>query len=70
MARSRAGSEVERRIDELGPRVARVFRSYRIEGLSQAHIASDLGISLSSVEKDLQKAYRCLASIRATIDAD
>jgi RNA polymerase sigma factor (sigma-70 family) len=62
--------EVERRIDELGPRVARVFRSYRIEGLSQAHIASDLGISLSSVEKDLQKAYRCLASIRATIDAD
>lgn len=62
--------EVERKIDELGPRVARVFRSYRIEGMSQARIASDLGISLSSVEKDLQKAYRCLAAIKATIDAD
>lgn len=62
--------EVERRIDDLGPRVAHIFRSYRIEGLSQSRIASDLGISLSSVEKDLQKAYRCLAAIRVTFDAD
>jgi RNA polymerase sigma factor (sigma-70 family) len=62
--------EVERRIEELGPRVARVFRSYRLEGQNQARIASELGISLSSVEKDLQKAYRCLAAIKATFDAD
>ncbi|WP_198045848.1 RNA polymerase sigma factor [Novosphingobium aquimarinum] len=62
--------EVERKIEELGPRVAHVFRSYRLEGQSQARIASELGISLSSVEKDLQKAYRCLATIKATFDAD
>ncbi|PEQ13695.1 RNA polymerase subunit sigma-70 [Novosphingobium sp. PC22D] len=61
---------VEQALDELGPRVARVFRAYRIEGISQARIASQLGISLSSVEKDLQKAYRRMAEIKARFDAE
>ncbi|WP_339561151.1 RNA polymerase sigma factor, partial [Pseudomonas sp. EA_65y_Pfl1_P113] len=54
----------------LGPRVDRVFRSYRLEGESQASIAKTLGVSLSSVEKDLQKAYRALAALKVKLDAE
>jgi len=62
--------EVEAALDSLGPRVAQVFRLYRIEGVGQAAIARELGISLSSVEKDLQKAYRALAELKARYDAE
>lgn len=61
---------VEERLEELGPRVALVFRRYRIEGVSQSAIAQDLGISLSSVEKDLQKAYRAVAELKERFDAE
>ena len=52
--------QVEATLAALGARVDVVFRRYRLEGVSQAVIARDLGISLSSVEKDLQKAYRAI----------
>lgn len=51
-----------------GSRVDLVFRRYRLDGVSQAAIARELGISLSSVEKDLQKAYRALDSLRERFD--
>jgi len=54
----------------LGPRVDHVFRRCRLEGASQPAIARELGISLSSVEKDLQKAYRALADLKAKFDAE
>ncbi|MDE8652338.1 sigma-70 family RNA polymerase sigma factor [Novosphingobium sp. H3SJ31-1] len=57
-------------LEQLGPRVARIFRRYRIEGISQITIAQELGISLSSVEKDLQKAYRAVAQLKAKFDAE
>jgi RNA polymerase sigma-70 factor (ECF subfamily) len=62
--------EVNRALSALGPRVSNVFRRVRLEGTGQAAIAHDLGISLSSVEKDLQKAYRALAQLRAKFDAE
>lgn len=62
--------EVDQALEALGPRVALVFRRYRIDGVGQGAIASELGISLSSVEKDLQKAYRALAGIKARYDAE
>jgi RNA polymerase sigma-70 factor (ECF subfamily) len=62
--------EVERTLEALGPRVARTFRRYRVDGVGQAVIARELGISLSSVEKDLQKAYRALAELKARYDAE
>ncbi|WP_213979035.1 sigma-70 family RNA polymerase sigma factor [Sphingomonas sp. dw_22] len=62
--------EAESLLAELGPRVDRVFRRYRLEGESQAVIARELGVSLSSVEKDLQKAYRALAALKAKFDAE
>ena len=62
--------QVDQTLHALGPRVAQVFRSYRIEGRSQSAIALELGISLSSVEKDLQKAYRALATLKAKFLAE
>ncbi|MET0307466.1 MAG: sigma-70 family RNA polymerase sigma factor [Sphingomonas sp.] len=62
--------EADSVLAELGSRVDRVFRRYRLEGESQASIARELGVSLSSVEKDLQKAYRALATLKAKFDAE
>jgi RNA polymerase sigma factor (sigma-70 family) len=53
-----------------GGRVAQVFQRYRLDGIGQAAIARELGISLSSVEKDLQRAYRALADLRRRFDAE
>lgn len=61
---------VEEALEAIGPRADHVFRRYRLDGIGQAEIARDLGISLSSVEKDLQKAYRALAQLKASFDAD
>ena len=54
----------------LGPRVDAVFRKCRLEGAPQAQVAREFGISLSSVEKDLQKAYRALAELKTRFDTD
>ena len=54
----------------LGPRVEQIFRRYRLDGIGQATIARELGLSISSVEKDLQKAYRALAQLRTKFDAE
>lgn len=62
--------EAEAALAALGPRVEQVFRRYRIDGVGQAAIARELGISLSSVEKDLQKAYRALSELKERFDAE
>ena len=41
-----------------------VFRRYRLDGVSQTGIAQEFGVSLSSVEKDLQKAYNVWKALR------
>jgi RNA polymerase sigma factor, sigma-70 family len=50
LQRLRAGLET------LAPRTRDVVLLYRIEGLSQSQIATQLGISISSVEKHIAKA--------------
>jgi len=62
--------QVDAALEALGPRAAQVFRAYRIEGRSQAVIAREQGVSLSSIEKDLQKAYRALAQLKAKFLAE
>jgi len=57
IARERLG-HVEAALAALPERTARVFRLFRFEGMAQKDIAVELGISLSSVEKLLQQAYR------------
>jgi RNA polymerase sigma-70 factor (ECF subfamily) len=46
------------------------FRRYRIDGMPQRQIAAELGISLSAVEKHLQKAYQVVVEARTRLDAD
>lgn len=62
--------EVESALSGLGPRVDTVFRRFRLDGMGQGEIASELGVSLSTVEKDLQRAYRALAQLRERQDAE
>ena len=47
-----------------------IFRAYRIEAVPQGRIAEELGISVSAVEKHLQKAYQVVARAQAQLDAD
>lgn len=61
---------VTRAITALPDRTVHALRRYRIDGASQREIAQEMGISLSAVEKHLQKAYKALVEIRSAIDAD
>ena len=45
------------------------FVLFRVEGVPQRDIATQLGISLSAVEKDLQRAYRAIADLKESGDA-
>ncbi|HWI86440.1 MAG TPA: sigma-70 family RNA polymerase sigma factor [Sphingomonas sp.] len=61
-ARQRLG-QVELALASLGARSQAIFRRFRIDGISQVNIAREEGISLSAVEKHLQRAYRLLATL-------
>lgn len=52
----------------LGPRTEQIFRRHRLDGVPQRTIASELGISLSTVESDLRKATRLLVNLRDELD--
>lgn len=52
----------------LGERTSHIFRRHRIGEISQPAIAAELGISVSAVEKHLQKAYRCVGDTARIAD--
>lgn len=52
----------------LGARTDHIFRRHRVEGVAQRQIAEELGITLSGVEKHLQKAYRAVLSARMRLE--
>lgn len=60
---------VDRVLAALGPRTDHIFRRHRVEGIAQRDIAAELGVTLSAVEKHLQKAYRAVAATRADLIA-
>lgn len=60
--------QVERALAALGARPAAIFRRHRIDGVAQRDIAAEFGISISTVESDLRRAYGALADLRRTID--
>ena len=57
-------------LDGLPERTAFAFRSARIEGMPQKEIAAKMGISLSAVEKHLQKAYHAVLVIQTELEAE
>ena len=61
---------IDAALAELGERTDRIFRRFRVEGATQDRIARDMGISVSAVEKHLQKAYRALVRIKELHDAE
>lgn len=61
---------VEAVLDSLPERTAEAFRAVRIDGTPQKDIASSMGISLSAVEKHLQRAYRAVLEVKCTASAD
>jgi RNA polymerase sigma factor (sigma-70 family) len=61
---------VSRAIDALPERTADILRRYRIDGEAQRQIAEALSISLSAVEKHLQRGYRAVVAARAQLEGD
>lgn len=57
-------------IDDLGEPTTTIFRRFRIDGVAQKTIASDLGVSLATVEKHLQKAYRAMLALKKGFDTE
>ncbi len=57
---------VEATLRGLGARTDHIFRRHRIDEIPQRDIAAELGLSLSAVEKHLQKAYRAIAALPGT----
>lgn len=54
----------------LPERTLLVFSRFRIDGVPQKDIAAELGISVSAVEKHLQRAYRAVVEIQRRLDED
>jgi RNA polymerase sigma factor (sigma-70 family) len=63
-------ARVNQRLDALPPRTAAIFRAVRIDGTAQKEIAIVEGISISAVEKHLQRAYRVIVELQQQLDAD
>ena len=57
-------------MDELGEPTTTIFRRFRIDGVGQKIIARDLSVSLATVEKHLQKAYRAMAALKLEFDTE
>jgi RNA polymerase sigma-70 factor (ECF subfamily) len=57
-------------LEGLPERTAAAFRMFRLERIPQKRIAHDFGISVSAVEKHLQRAYRAILGAQASLDAD
>jgi len=61
---------VEQALAAIPERTAEILKRYRVDGETQRAIADCLGISLSAVEKHLQRAYRAIMKLRADLDAE
>lgn len=57
-------------LSALGTRADFIFRRHRVEGIPQRQIAEELGITLSAVEKHLQRAYRAVSAAQRSYAED
>ncbi len=60
-------AEADRRLRQLGFRTLQTFIMFRVHGMPQRAIATALKVSLSTVEKDLQRSYRAIAGLRSDL---
>ena len=58
----------ESALQSVGDRAARIFRRHRIDGVEQRVVAAEFGVSLSTVEGDLRKAYRAMIDAKRRYD--
>ncbi|MET0239359.1 MAG: RNA polymerase sigma factor [Sphingobium sp.] len=59
---------VQAELEALGPRAAAIFRRHRVDGVAQRDLAAEFGVSLSTVESDLRRAYRAMIDLRRRFD--
>lgn len=59
---------VEQALAALGQRPAAIFRRHRVDQVAQRQVAEEFGVSLSTVESDLRRAYAALAALKERID--
>jgi RNA polymerase sigma-70 factor (ECF subfamily) len=69
LARERL-SNIDEALNAVGERAALIFRRYRLDGIAQRDIAEELGVSVSTVEKDLRRIYDALLSIEERTDEE
>ncbi|TXC70626.1 sigma-70 family RNA polymerase sigma factor [Sphingomonas ginsenosidivorax] len=55
-------------LQSVGPRAAAIFRRHRIDGIEQRVVAAEFGVSLSTVEGDLRKAYQAMLAVKRRLD--
>lgn len=55
---------IDAALESVGQRAASIFRRYRLDGIDQRSIAGEMGVSISTVEKDLRKIYDALLQVR------
>lgn len=61
---------LEAALDRLTPRQRRVFHAARVEGRTQDAIAADLGVSKSTVQKDLRVAMAACVEVFQRLQSD
>lgn len=61
---------VQQALARLPERTLFIFRRFRLDEIGQRQIAAEVGITVSAVEKHLQRAYRTLVEARSELDAD
>lgn len=59
---------IQQALGEVGERAAAIFRRHRIDGATQREIAAEFGVSLSTVESDLRRAYAKILDVREATD--
>lgn len=62
--------KLDRELRELGEPTNLIFRRFRVDGVGQKQIAADLGVSLTTVEKHLQRAYRAIVLLKQEFDTE
>ena len=67
IARDQIG-QVRATLAALGTRAEAIFRRHRLDGIPQRDLVSEFGVSLSTVESDLRRAYAALIELRQRFD--